>query len=106
MCAIPSTIWYRISRPWTRRNRSFVDILRRRAASEALRSSVDIGTSLIKPKFTTEDLDLVLDLGQHGEVVGIEKNVPAVFQRSEQGQGLLEVKTDTLWGLLGRWWHA
>lgn len=31
---------------------------------------MDIGPSLIKPELTAQDLDLILDLGEHAEVVG------------------------------------
>lgn len=41
---------------------------------------MDIGPSLIKPKFTAQDLDLVFHLGEHAEVVGVDENVPAVFE--------------------------
>ena len=61
---------------------------------------------MVKAKFTTEDLDLMLDLGQNGEMVGVDENVPAVLQRSQQRQCLLKVEIDALWCLLGRWRHA
>jgi hypothetical protein len=61
---------------------------------------------LVKAKFTTEDLDLMLDLGQNGEMVGVDENVLAVLQRSQQRQRLLKVEIDALRGLLDRWRHA
>lgn len=48
----------------------------------------------------------MLDLGQNGQMVGVDENVPAVFQRSQQRQRLLKVEIDALWCLLGRWRHA
>ena len=45
---------------------------------------MDIAPSLIKPKLTAHDLDLILDLGKHAEVVGENENVPAVFERCQQ----------------------
>lgn len=44
----------------------------------------------------------MLDLGQNGEVVGVDENVPAVLKRSQQRQRLLKVEIDALWWLLGR----
>ena len=63
-CAIPSTITYRILRPWTSPRRSFVEMSSRLAASDALRSSSDIGSSLFKTEFMADELNLVLDLDQ------------------------------------------
>ncbi len=40
----------------------------------------------------------MLDLREHGEVIGIDEYVPAVLERCQQIQGLLEVEND----LLGR----
>jgi hypothetical protein len=40
---------------------------RRRAGSDVLSSSVDIGPSSIEAKFTAQDLDLTPDLGEYGE---------------------------------------
>lgn len=67
---------------------------RRRAASEALSSSDGIGPSLIKAEFTTQPLDLFLDLGQNGQVVGADEDVPGIFQRRQQLQRLLERQCD------------
>src|SRR5271163_2228362 len=89
-----------------RRSRSLVDIFRRRAASDALSRSADIRSSLIELKVTTEDLDLILDLGQNGEVVRVEENVPGVLKGSEEGQRLLEVEADSFRWLLCGWRHA
>jgi hypothetical protein len=65
---------------------------RRRAASEALRSSVDIWTSFVNPKFTAQLLDLMLDLGEHGKVVGVDKDVPTVLERRQQIKSLLQLE--------------
>jgi hypothetical protein len=67
---------------------------------------MDIEPSLFKPKFMTEDLDLMLDLGKYGQMVGVDDNVPAVLERSEQRQRLLEVENDAFGWLLGGWRHA
>jgi hypothetical protein len=65
---------------------------RRRVASEALRSSVDIWTSFVNPKFTAQLLDLMLDLGEHGKVVGVDKDVPTVLERRQQIKSLLQLE--------------
>jgi hypothetical protein len=41
---------------------------------------VDIGSSLFKAKLTSQELDLTLDLDKHTEVVGLDEDVPAVFE--------------------------
>jgi hypothetical protein len=64
---------------------------------------VDIGSSLFKTKLTSQDLDLILDLDKHAEVVHLDENVPAVFECCKQTQRLLEVATGPLWRLL--WWR-
>lgn len=67
---------------------------------------MDIAPSLIKPKLTAHDLDLILDLGKHAEVVGENENVPAVFERCQQVERSFEVETDSV-RRLPRWWlHA
>ena len=65
---------------------------RRRAASDALSSSVDISTSFINAKFTAQVLDLMLDLGEHGKVVGVDKDVPTVLERRQQIKSLLQLE--------------
>ncbi len=65
---------------------------RRRAASDALSSSVDIWTSFVNTKFTGQVLDLILDLGEHGKVVGVDKDVPTVLERRQQIKSLLQLK--------------
>jgi hypothetical protein len=79
---------------------------RRRAASDALSSSVDIGTSFGNPKFTAQDLDLMLDLGEHGEVVGVDEDVPTVLEGCQQIQGLFQPEEHTLWRLRWRLMHS
>jgi hypothetical protein len=54
----------------------------------------------------TEDLDLMLDLGKYGQMVGVDDNVPAVLERSQQRPRLLEVENDTFGWLLAGWRHA
>ena len=97
MCAIPSTISQRISRPYTRLKSSLVEISSRRAASDALSSSVDIGSSLYKAKLKSQGLDLILALYKNAEVIGVDEDVPAVFKRRKQIQRLLKMK-ETLCG--------
>jgi hypothetical protein len=70
---------------------------RRRAASDALSSSVDIWPSFVKAKSTAENLDLLLDLGEHGEVVGVDEDVPAVLERREQIERLFQGVGDVVW---------
>jgi hypothetical protein len=88
------------------RKSSLVDMARRRAASDALSSSVDIGPSLVEAKFTTQNLNLTLDLGEHGEVVGLDEDVPAVLKPSQQVQRLIEVEDDALRSLGSRGPHS
>jgi hypothetical protein len=38
---------------------------------------VDIWPSFVKAKSAAENLDLLLDLGEHGEVVGVDEDVRA-----------------------------
>ncbi len=82
-----------------------MDISRRRAASDALSNSADIGPSLIETKFAAEDLDLLLDLGEDGEMVCVNQFVPAVFRRCQQVQRFFEVENDSLRRLAGRRMH-
>jgi hypothetical protein len=65
-----------------------VEMSRRRAASDALRSSIDIGSSLFKSELTAYDLDLVLNLGQDGEVVSVDQNVSGIFEGGKQFRAL------------------
>jgi hypothetical protein len=37
-------------------------------------------------------LDLMLDLGEHGKVVGVDKDVPTVLERRQQINSLLQLK--------------
>jgi hypothetical protein len=53
---------------------------------------VDIRTSFVNPKFTAQVLDLMLDLGEHGKVVGVDKDVPTVLKRRQQIESLLQLK--------------
>ena len=66
---------------------------------------MDTGSSLIKAKFTTHDLDLILDLREHAEVIGLDENVPNVFKRRKQKQSLLQIEIDARWRLLDPWEH-
>ncbi len=36
----------------------------------------------------------MLDLGEHSEVIGVDEHVPAVFERCQQIQRLLEVENN------------
>jgi hypothetical protein len=49
--------------------------------------------------------DLAFDLGQCGQMVGVDENVPPVLERCEQRRRLLEVETATLWRP-GAWRHC
>lgn len=82
---MPLTITYRIFRSWTNRSRSFVPIPRRRAASDALKSSAAIFTSgLIEAKFTAEKGCLVLDLCKYCQMITVGEHITSVFKRSQQ----------------------
>jgi hypothetical protein len=37
-------------------------------------------------------LDLMLDLGEHGKVVAVDKDVPTVLERRQQVKSLLELE--------------
>ncbi|MGH9056371.1 MAG: hypothetical protein ACRDZX_16245 [Acidimicrobiales bacterium] len=50
--------------------------------------------SLVEAKFTTETLDLVLHLRQDRRVVGINEDVPGVFEGSQQVEGILKTQGD------------
>jgi hypothetical protein len=53
---------------------------------------VDTWTSFVNTKFTAQVLDLMLDLGEHGKVVGVDKDVPTVLERRRQINSLLQLK--------------
>jgi len=78
-----------------------VDKSRRRAASDALSNSVDIWTSFVESEFTAEDLDLVLDLREDREMVGIDQDVSAVLECRKEIERILQVIGDAVWGF--RW---
>ena len=44
---------------------------------------MDIGSSLFKAKLTSQELDLILDLDEQAGVVGLDEDVPAVFERRQ-----------------------
>jgi hypothetical protein len=73
-----------------------VEMSRRRAASDALRSSIDIGSSLFKSELTAYDLDLVLNLGQDGEVVSVDQNVSGIFEGGKQFERFVEPDVNLL----------
>jgi hypothetical protein len=86
MCAIPSTSWS--------------------SDHDALSSSVDIWTSFVNPKFTAQVLDLMLDLGEHGKVVGVDKDIPTVLGRRQQIESLLQLIFHPDWRLRSRDMHG
>jgi hypothetical protein len=45
---------------------------------------VDIWPSFVKAKFTAQKLNLMLDLGEHGEMIGVNQDVPAVLEGGEE----------------------
>ena len=45
---------------------------------------MDIWTSFFKAKLTAKDLNLMLDLGEHREMVGVDEDVPAVFEGGKE----------------------
>ena len=83
-----------------------VGISRRRAASDALSISADICSSFAHTKLTAEDLDLVLDLRGDREMVGGDEDVPAVLQRHEEGERLLQAVDDAGMGFPRRPLHS
>jgi hypothetical protein len=82
---MPSTMTYRILRSWTSRRSSLVGSLSRRAASEARSKSPEIASlELIEAQFTVEARDLMLELGEDGEVIAVNKSISSILQRSKQ----------------------
>jgi hypothetical protein len=63
---------------------------------------------LIETEFTAPDLDLdlTLDLKDHGEIVGVAEYVPAVLEHRQQVQGLVEVDNDNPGRLVSRRLHT
>ena len=49
---------------------------------------------------------LMLDLGEHGEVIGVDEYVPAVLQRCKRFSALLEVENDHIRRLASRRLHT
>jgi hypothetical protein len=45
---------------------------------------VDIWPSFVKAKPTAENLNLMFDLGEHGEMVGVDEDVTAVLEGSKE----------------------
>ena len=82
---MPFTMTYRIFRSWTSRNSSLVGMPRRRAASDARRSSSAMGSSrwLVEAQFTAEFCNLVLNLGKGGEVVSVGQYVSSILKGRE-----------------------
>jgi hypothetical protein len=67
---------------------------------------MDIGTSFGNSKFMAQDLDLMLDLGEHGKVVGIDEDVSAVLKGRQQIQSLLQSEFHAVRRLFGWQVHA
>jgi hypothetical protein len=66
-----------------RPRRSFVEVPRCRGASDALSSSMDIGSFLFELKVAADDANLMFDLDQDGEVIGVDQNVSGIFKCGE-----------------------
>jgi hypothetical protein len=71
-----------------------VEIPRRRAASDALRSSTAIGSSFSESQLTADNLDLRFDLGHDREVIGIDENISGILEGGELIQRLVEAKVN------------
>jgi hypothetical protein len=41
---------------------------------------VDIWTSFVDAEFTAQELDLMLYLGEHGKMIRVDENIPAVLE--------------------------
>ena len=61
---------------------------------------------MIETKFKALDLDLMLDLGEHGEIVGVDEYVPTVLERGQQVRRLLELQYDNPGRLVSPRWHT
>jgi hypothetical protein len=71
-------------------------MLRERAASDALSSSLDIEPSLIETESMAQGLNLVLRLREYGEVVRVDEHVTAIFERCQQVRRTMQVVDHTL----------
>jgi len=77
---------------------------RRRAASEALRSSTVISTSEgpIETQLTAQFGYLLFELSHYRQVVAVGQRVPSVFENSQKVEGFLEVEHTSSGGMAGR----
>ena len=67
---------------------------RRRAASEALRSSTVISTSegLIETQLTAQFGYLLFELSHYRKVIAVGQRIPSVFDGSKKVEGFLEIE--------------
>jgi hypothetical protein len=65
-----------------------------RGASDALSRAVDIGSSLFESKLSADDLNLIFDLEQDGEVIGVDQNVSGILGGGEIAQSLVGPKAN------------
>ena len=75
---------------------------RRRAASDALRNSTVIFSSLAKSKSTAENLDLMLHRCENREVVGVDQHVSTVLERHPQFKRIFKAVDHAV----ARLWHS
>lgn len=98
---MPSTITYRILRSWMSRTSSRVEIPSRRAASDALRGSADIGASLrvVEPQSKAQQPDLPLNGDDQRQPISVDQGITRVLKVCKQCQSLVEGQVDATWRL-------
>jgi hypothetical protein len=68
----------------------------RRVASDALRSSSDVGSSLFNAECAAAALDSVLDLDRDGEVVSPDQIISGILKRGKQFDRFVEPEVNPL----------